>query len=646
MRACLQRATLGATLLVIFLVAAVPSAQAKEIKSPWTWTDEGPALRDVSCSSPGACLAVGQRGVTLRSTRGGEHALAWTKSFLTYPEELTGVACTHSFCLAVSNTRTSSGNFGSKVYRSTDGGARRASGVPLGPSGPAKTRSAVAVACDPSDVCYAVGPAGGVWRSLNQGRAWEALALPAPAGSYRRVTCPSVGRCVAVGGDSSGSSALIEGTKVTDLPLPKGTGKGILGLACDTPTRCTATDGLGHFMSVSIPDKAWGPAKLFPKAVAVSALACPEQNVCVGLSEAGIAMRTTNLSSSAGAWHRRPLGTVNLEAISCAHVDCVAVGKAGTWWASFDAGSEFRRVNEVGKFDAIQCSAAFKPTCMAGGKEDIGVSRSEGELWSLPLSGTLGLDIKSVNCTGPSECLLLGKTLTLSTTNLTDFARRHAAATGPNGADALTCITKELCVAFNQGVVYTTLDAGVTDWTHNAFPGAPTSAACLAGRTNPAECVVTTLGNFIELGTMTDTGGEISWNWVATDADPSSQLAAIGCSPGGQCTAVGKDGEIMTSVGTNLLEWQERIIPSATSIPEARPKLTSVTCPAKGVCLAGGEHGPDAIIASTTNNWLDFSYDKIQGIEGADPAVNAIGCETVDRCVAVGGTALVGVREG
>ncbi len=647
MRARLQRATLGAALLVIALVCVVPSAQANEVKSPWTWTDYGPALRDVSCSSPGACTAVGQRGVTLRSTPGREHALAWTKGFLTFPDELTGVTCTRSFCLAVSNRRTSAATFVSKVYRSTDEGERWSAGVALGPAGAAKTRSAVALACGPAGgVCYAVGPAGGIWRSFDQGVVWEPLTLPAPAGSYRRVACPSAGRCVAVGGDSSGSSALIEGTKVTDLPLPKATGKGILGLACDTPTRCTATDGLGHFMSLSIPDKAWGPAKLFPKAVAVSALACPEQNVCVGLAESGVAMRTTNLSSSNGAWHRRPLGTMNLEAINCAHADCVAVGRAGTWWASFDAGSEFRRVNEVGKFDAIQCSAAFKPTCVAGGKEDIGVSRSEGELWSLPLSGTLGLDMKSVNCTGPSECLLLGKTLTLSTTNLSDFARRHAASTGPSGADALTCITKVLCVAFNKGVVYTTLDGGVTDWTHNAFPGSPTSAACLAGRTNPAVCVVTTLGNFIEHGTMTDSGGEISWNWVATDADPSSQLAAIGCSPGGQCSAVGKDGEIMTSVGTNLLEWKERIIPSAATAPDLRPNLTSVTCPANRVCLAGGIHGPDAIIASTTNNWFDFSYDKIEGIEGTEPIVNAIGCETVDHCVAVGGTALVGVRKG
>ena len=70
----------------------------------------------------------------------------------------------------------------------------------------------------------------------------------------------------------------------------------------------------------------------------------------------------------------------------------------------------------------------------------------------------------------------------------------------------------------------------------------------------------------------------------------------------------------------------------------------SVACPADGVCLAGGVHGANAIVASTANNWTDFSYDEIPGIEPA-PMITSFGCETVDRCVAVGSTALIGVRK-
>jgi hypothetical protein len=107
---------------------------------------------------------------------------------------------------------------------------------------------------------------------------------------------------------------------------------------------------------------------------------------------------------------------------------------------------------------------------------------------------------------------------------------------------------------------------------------------------------------------------------------------------------VGKGGVVLTSAGTDLMRWTERILPSAHAPVAERPNLGSVACPGDGVCLAGGVHGPDAIIASTTKNWVDFTYDKIQGIEGANPTITSFGCETVNRCVAVGSTALVGHR--
>lgn len=639
----LPRAVLGAALVAIALTAAAPLADAERVPSQWTWSDYGPALRDVSCSAPGDCVAVGQRGMVLHSTRDAEDPLAWSRIPLDYPEELDGVACTKSFCLAVSNTRRTSAIYVSKVFRSNDGGETWSDGVALPAAGATKTRSALALACDDAGACYAAGPGGGVWRSGDGGRSWDPLDLPPKPAAFKRLACPAAATCVAVGGESTGSSAVIEGTKVTPVALPPKLGKGILALACDTATRCTATDGLGQFTSLSIPDKAWAPAKLFPKAAPVSALSCPIENVCVGLS-GGVSLRTTTLSSATGDWQRRPLGTLNLAAIDCAQTACVAVGKAAAWFASFDAGFGWGRVNEVGKFDAIQCPDGFGDTCVAGGEKDLGVSRSEGRLWSLPLSGETGLNIKSVNCSGRSECLFLGKALTLFTTDLTQFAERRPTITDPRGTDALTCITKELCVGINEGVVYTTLDGAVTGWSQNSFPDKATSVACLPGRTDPAVCVATTR-EFLILGTMTQTDDQIRWNWRYTDADPSQGLEAVGCSPGGQCTAVGGGGEVLTSDGTDLMHWTERILPNELEPVETRPMLKSVACPASGVCLVGGIHEPNAVIASTTNNWDDFSYEEIEGIEGAAPTIKSFGCDSVNRCVAVGSTSLLGVRK-
>jgi photosystem II stability/assembly factor-like uncharacterized protein len=637
----LPRAVLGAALVAVALAFAAPAAQADQVASQWTWSDYGPALRDVSCSLPGECAAVGQRGMVLHSTGDSDDPLAWSRIPLEYPEELAGITCTRSFCLAVSNRRTVPATYTSKVFRSSDGGETWSDGVALPAAGAAKTRSALDVAC--AEDCYAVGPGGGVWRSRDQGRSWDALDLPAKPASYSEVACPADGVCVAAGGDAVGSTALVEGAKVAPVPLPALTGKGIRALACDSVKRCTVADGLGNFISLSIPDKAWGAVKPFPKSTVVSSLSCPVEEVCVGLA-GPIALRTTALSSATGEWARRPLGTLNLGAIDCPQTACVAVGKAGSWFASFDDGSNWSRINEVGKFDTIQCSDDWGETCVAGGEKDIGVSRSEGRLWSLPLSGETGLNVKSVNCTDRSECLFLGKTLTLFTTDLRQFAERRPTLSDPRGTDALTCISKEVCVGINEGVVYTTLDGAVTGWDQTSFPDKATSVACLHGRTDPAVCVATTR-DFLLLGTMVQKGDEVRWSWRTTDADPSEGLEAVACSPGGQCTAVGGGGVILASDGTDLMHWTETIVPSELTPVDTRPKLRSVACPANGVCLVGGEKTPDAAILSTTNNWADFSYEKIQGIEGAAPMIKSFGCESVNRCVAVGSTSLVGVRK-
>jgi hypothetical protein len=209
------------------------------------------------------------------------------------------------------------------------------------------------------------------------------------------------------------------------------------------------------------------------------------------------------------------------------------------------------------------------------------------------------------------------------------------------GSDVQTCIAEQACVRFNEGFVCTTLDGGdKTFWSQNDFPGGrPMSAACIPGRTNPAVCVVTT-SEFLWLGTMTESGGDINWSWHSIHAPPHKKLEAVGCSSGGECTAVGDGGEVFRSVpGTNLMHWEKLVLPDL-------PRLTSVDCPANGVCLAGGLQGANAIIASTTDNWAEFSINLIPGFEGKPPKIKSLSCETVNRCVAVGDTpALVGLRK-
>ncbi len=630
-------------LLALVLGLAAPTANAAEVPSEWSWTDYGPTLRDVSCASPGHCVAVGQRGMVLFSRHAGDDGLDWSQvspeAPLKYPEELDGVACTPAVCLAVSNTRTGSATYTSKVFRSFDGGEHWSAGVALPPAGEQKTRSALTLACAGTS-CYAAGPTGGLWRSADNGATWQALSLPPGKAAYSKIACAAADTCVAAGGDDVGYAALIEGTVATKLDLPAKFGKGVGALACDSATRCVAADGLGRYALLDLGAKSWGPTKLFPKSLVATAISCPQAEKCVALT-GPIALRTTELG--AGVWKRRPLGSLSVGALDCAETDCVGVGGHASWWTGDEVGFDWERLNEVAKFEAIQCGGDLGKACVAGGEKDLGVSRPGGELWSEPLSGYAGLDAKSIECSGLTECLILGKTLALFTTDLISFAARHPTITDPKGTDAQTCVTKDICVGINEGVTYTTLDGAVTDWDHNGFPEKATSVGCVPGQTAPVECLATTR-EFLALGTMTHDDGKVRWKWRYTDADPKAALEAVACSREGQCTAVGAEGVVLTSQGHDLMHWDELTLPTKVSPGEKRPLLKSVACPADGVCLAGGIHGADAIIASTKDNWADYAYEKIEGIEGAAPAIAAFGCESVTRCVAVGGTSLVGKR--
>ncbi len=429
------------------------------------------------------------------------------------------------------------------------------------------------------------------------------------------------------------------------IALPAKFGAGIGGLACDTETRCTATDGLGDYSSISIPEKSWGPVQMFPKLAVVSALACPLEGVCVGLS-GGVALRTTNLGAKAPEWKRRPTGSLNLGALDCAGPDCVAAGKKASWFVDFDDGFDWRRLNEVPETLCDRLPGLLQRHLRRGRRRNRRVTRSAGRLWSLPLPAAAALSVKAVNCSGESECLVLGKNEALFTTNLQSFAGRRPPILEAKGTDAQTCITRVICVGLNGGNVFTTLDGAKTDWTRNDFRGGkPAAVACVPARLGPAECLAAA-EEFLLLGTMThDENGEVQWDWRFTDTEPAEKLTGVGCSPGGECVAVGPSGEVLTSDGTDLMHWNEFVLPSAAVEPALRPDFGTVACPADGVCLIGGKHADKAVIASTTNNWADFSIQEIAGIEGASPAVEAFGCESVDRCVGVGGTSLVGSRK-
>lgn len=664
----------AATALAIGIAAALATigatpAQAARVPSGFTWTNYAPDLSAVSCIEPGACVAVGQGGAILHSPNTQEIPLVWTMIelakdpdpvFKDEPVDLQDVFCSTSSCLAVSNAAKPRPDFPSRVYRSTDGGVSWTEGPVLPKVGPLSTTSGAAVACGPHDpiadpddwdrVCFVVGTDGGVWRSGDDGLTWTGVPLPktAPATtSFDKVACPALTACVAAGGDTVPSSAYLKGDTVTPLDTPIGIDKRWAALDCDDPNRCIGTGGIAGYSLLNLAQKTWGSVRDFrdkaPKGKVVKAISCAVEDACIGLTGDDIALRTSDLGGSSD-WSRRPVPG-SLLGIDCVETACVAVGKAAGWYASFNFGLDFGQVNQVAKFDVAVCTAAFSPTCVAGGKENLGISRTGGTLWTLPLADRGALNTKAIECTDPTTCLVLGQNDALFTADMDVFRPRFGPNQTPAGSENQSCVTGTLCIAVNDGTSYTTFDGAQSQWVQNRFPHVRPGAgvSCIRGRANPVTCLVP-IKDQILLGTMTqDALGLPHFSWRWTNADLSQDIGAIGCDPTGvQCTAVGKQGMVATTDGDGLLDWSEQRIPPNVPIDDL-PILTSVSCPAAGFCIAGGTHGPEAVVASTTNGWADFSYDEIDGLRGAI-AVNSFGCESVDRCVAVGDGVLIGVR--
>lgn len=657
-----------ATVAALALGSAATAQAEPPVPSPWTFTSYAPLLNDVSCATASACVAVGQQGRILRSTGDPAAPLAWSGVGLTDPETLASVTCSGARCLAVSSDRKVPATATSRVFRSTDSGATWSSSGALPPLKlPGKTtrttRSASAIACDPggAPVCYAVGLTGGVWRSADDGVTWKDLQVDA-AGSYTKVACADRGRCVAVAGadvasPATPSIAVLTGTKVdTSIkpPAPEPKWSGALGAACDRATRCLVTSAAGTYATLTLPSGAWGDVQTFPaKAKAspptVTDLSCPAANTCIGLTT-GLVLRTTNLSSSSDtSWQRRPNGDAipfNLKAIACADASCVTVGAGATWFASADLGFNWAAVNLVPGMDAVTCAGTAPGTCVGAGKDSVGVGHGNGTLWNAPVYKHSGLDTKWLGCFDAAGCMQIGRDGALATTDLRVFDGLFPPTFDVAGVSAADCLSATLCVAVVGGATLTSLDGSKTVWSQTSFPPVlPAAMDCVPGKTDPVTCFATTADGYVLRGTMTLTD-KPRWDWVYTTADADSALAAIACSSAPvSCTATGKAGEIWVSdpADPTVMSWHQRQLLDNLLVDD-RPDFATVTCPASGICLAGGEHGGLAAVATTTNNWQTYTYDEVPALINGPLTMTAATCETLDRCLIAGSTVLVGNR--
>jgi hypothetical protein len=316
-------------------------------------------LSDVSCATPGDCMAVGSytdaSGTTdplAESFAGG----AWKIEPLTEDGELIKISCPSTdFCVAVGTQLQAGGFPGAPLLERWDGTTWTAMPNPGNPIDNVSCASAI--------MCLGLGaadsgPAVVTWN----GATWDTLAAPFATGILDGVSCPTTSWCAAVGAQSPTQGTWTDaeygwnGSGWVSLAAASNAGgpvgPGALGpafqlssVACASPTACIATRGYPGETpdALSWNGTVWSAAALQSVApgagLYVQSLSCGSPVTCQAVGfypRGGGALAPFAESWDGTAWSIQPVPTgavtsgleeIQLNGVSCPlAIWCLAVG--------------------------------------------------------------------------------------------------------------------------------------------------------------------------------------------------------------------------------------------------------------------------------------------------------------------------------
>ena len=425
------------------------------------------SLFGVSCPSAGACFAVGN----YRTSSGVHSTLAeawngssWSLKPAPVPagarrSYLNGVSCTSAgACTAVGNYQ--SGKRAHLTLAEVWNGTSWS--IQATPSPPAPRGGLSAVACRPATFCIAVG--GQTSRYQNQtplalernGAFWSIRKTPAPPGAARNfllgVACPAASDCFSVGeaGGDVGTGALIQhwdgsAWSTPRTPIPSGSGNLLAGITCTSAAACTAVGGTFNARGNRTLAERWNgtswsvqrtPSEPPPQDNELDAVSCPSLSSCVAVGSTGAATAVPLAETWNGtSWSiRMPIadgpGDSTLVGVSCISAsDCIAVGSGdntvtsqvplaerwdGTSWSVQPVPVPAGTTHSF--FQGVSCTSASACTAVghydnASGKEFTLAEAWNGTSWSIQPTPNRGIGIAAlagVSCTAPGACTAVG----------------------------------------------------------------------------------------------------------------------------------------------------------------------------------------------------------------------------------------------
>jgi hypothetical protein len=335
-------------------------------------------LTAISCASPSACLAVGRN---YNADDGGTHTLlvkrwdgtAWTTD-QTVPDPssglgsvMAGVSCTSpSACLAVGNTDlTDRGGTAHYAFAERYDGTSWTA-LPLPRPDTTEHSDFAAVSCTSATSCFAVGhdtPAGVTQALIARwnGTAWTDLTPPTVAGAdLESISCTSASACTAVG--STGVVPVAErwngaSWSLQPTPVPPVAGSASFSsVSCASATSCTAVGQAGgQALAERWNGSRWAvqpaPVPGGAKASALTGVSCRTPAACTAtgyVDDAASTRSTLALRWEGTSWAIQPTPNpaaaqgAAFTAVSCPSTTaCDAVGdftKAGGENLAFAAG--------------------------------------------------------------------------------------------------------------------------------------------------------------------------------------------------------------------------------------------------------------------------------------------------------------------
>lgn len=576
---------------------ALAAAQLWQIQNSPNATVPGGQLGSVSCSSAGACTAVGANlgtdglSVTLAERWNGT---SWRAQHTPKPAEdtvpasspqLLGVSCpTATFCEAVGGYAvgtaeiTLAENWNGTVW------ARQHFPVPGGSTSAFLDK----ISCTSAQFCEAVGSyntSGGEVLSLAaqwNGTSWRLQHIPHPAGGtivrMGAVSCASPSFCEA-GGSSAGfnTSTFAEqwnGTSWHLQALPGTAGSG--AMSCVSATFCESVgDGGGDVWNGS----SWS----------AQTITGPVGSTFLGLS--GVSCVTATFCEAVGQYND-----------SAGHAFSLAVTWDGTsWTAQAPPNPAAATVTSLGD---VSCAAVA--ACEAAGDFQVGTSNARvtlaegwnGTSWQLQQAvsppGAAANDLSAVSCVTTAFC--------------------EAVGSRPDSSGATAIALAEVW----NGTVWQIQKTANPAQADNGF------RMSLAG----VSCISASFCEAVGSSSSTSGGGAEEWDGTAWKLQtiPGGALAGVSCASAAFCVAAGFDGHVDMWNGTS---WSAQ--PSATGFTS----LNAVSCTSPSSCEATG-FGPAGDEAEGWNGTAWLAQATPAPADGGSVGLLGISCTGAQSCEAVG----------